>query len=75
MAHLRVKEIAKAKGYTQKRLAEESGNAPGTINRYWNNYGRQVNLDVLEGLAHVLGVKIADLIVTDGASGEEQPAA
>lgn len=65
MAHLRVAEIAREKGYTQKRLSEESGNAPGTINRYWNNYGKQVNLDVLEGIARALGVKLSDLIVTN----------
>lgn len=70
MAHLRVAEIAREKGYTQKRLAEESGNAPGTINRYWNNYGRQVNLDTLEGIARALGVTIYDLIVSDEAKSE-----
>ena len=75
MAHLRLKEIAQAKGYTQKRLADESGSAPGTVNRYWNNYGRMVNLDVLEGLAKALGVTIYELIVEDGASSEEHPAA
>jgi transcriptional regulator with XRE-family HTH domain len=65
MARLRVAEIAKAKGYTQKRLAEESHNAPGTINRYWNNYGKQVNLDTLEGIARALGVSLHELIDTE----------
>ena len=68
MARLRVDEIAKDKGYTQKRLAEESDVAPGTINRYWNNYGHQVNLDVLENIARALGVGLYDLIATDTVS-------
>jgi transcriptional regulator with XRE-family HTH domain len=55
---LRVREQAEAQGYSIRRLSHESGVPYQTVFRYWHNYIRSPNPDILKKLAQVL--KISD---------------
>ena len=57
---LRVKEILKEKGLTQKELAVKMGKAPQYINNVVNG-GKDASIGVLESIADALGVKFVEL--------------
>lgn len=58
MADLRVKELCKEKGFTQKMLAEKIGVAEISLSRSING---NPSLDTLNKIASALGVSIAEL--------------
>lgn len=64
--HLRVREIAEAKGFNQASLARASGLGFTTVRRLWHKPRQEVSTKTLERLARALGVSIADLL-------EEEP--
>jgi putative transcriptional regulator len=59
---LRIQDIAKEKGITQKQLAIKSGVTEPLLNRYWNNHTQSVTLKQLAMIAKTLGVEPGDLI-------------
>ncbi len=58
---LRVKELAKAKGFNQSSLSRASDVSFLTIKRIYQNPYKDVALSTLEKLAKALGVRVADL--------------
>lgn len=61
--NLRVKEICKAKGITQKQLAEQMGIAEISLSRSINT---NPTLSTLENIAKALGVEITELFSEKG---------
>ncbi len=59
----RVRELRKARGWSQARLAEEAGVRRATVNRIENDRLKVIALDVLEKLAKALGCDPGYLIV------------
>ena len=62
--HLRVAELRRAKGWTQRELAERAGISRQTVIRAESEANRRLDYDVLEKLAEALAVDPAYLIVT-----------
>ncbi len=60
---LRIKEIRKAKDWTQAELAEKAGVRRATVNRIENAKVTSIDLEVLEKLAKALDVDPGYLIV------------
>ena len=60
---LRIKEIRKAKDWTQAELAEKAGVRRATVNRIENARVKAIDLEVLEKLAKALDVDPGYLIV------------
>lgn len=58
---MRIKEIRKARGLTQRELAELLGTTSGVVSR-WENYPSRVNIPTLTNLAKVLDCSPADLL-------------
>lgn len=82
MPRLRVREVAEQKGYNMSQLARRADIAMGTVRRYWYStsggkaYGtplREIDMVVLQAIAHVLRVAIADLIVEDSSDDDVPP--
>ena len=76
MPQLRVRQLAEARGLDVYALQQQSGVAMPSTNRYWHGTAdgdaegvplRLVDLEELNAIAKVMGVKIANLI-EDGAS-------
>jgi transcriptional regulator with XRE-family HTH domain len=63
--YLRIAQLADQKEWNQLDLAERTGLNPGTINRYWRNQGRQVDIDVLTKIADALGISMLDLFTEE----------
>ncbi|MFR9511375.1 MAG: helix-turn-helix transcriptional regulator [Rikenellaceae bacterium] len=63
---LRVKEICKEKGITQKQLAEKIGVAEISLSRSINT---NPTLSTMENIATALGVEITELFSTSGNNG------
>jgi putative transcriptional regulator len=63
---LRIKELRKAKGWTQKELAEISGVRQATVSRYERNLIDSVNLELLAKIARGLDVDVDDIIQDEG---------
>ncbi|MFI3290206.1 MAG: helix-turn-helix transcriptional regulator [Rikenellaceae bacterium] len=63
---LRVKDICKEKGITQKQLAEKIGVAEISLSRSINT---NPTLSTMENIATALGVEITELFSTSGNSG------
>lgn len=59
---LRIQEVARQRGITQKQLAKKSGVTEPLLNRYWNNHTQSVTLKQLAMIASALGVKPGDLL-------------
>lgn len=79
MPRLRVREVAEQKGFNMSQLARRADIAMGTVRRYWYSTSggkadgaplREIDMVVLQAIAHVLNVTIADLIVED--DGEQR---
>ncbi len=62
---VRLRKYREAKGWTQQELSERAGIRQGTISNLETGKGRRVDLDVLERLAKVLGVKKASDLLVD----------
>lgn len=60
MPELRIKEIIKEKGITQKELADRMGKAPQYINNVVNG-GKDTSVNILEAIADALDVPLASL--------------
>lgn len=58
----RIKRLRGARGWSQRRLAEECGLHPGMINRIENGHVQSPQRETLEALADCLGVAVEDLI-------------
>ncbi len=65
MAKLIIKEIAQSKQINQSQLQLRAGVSAQLLNRYWNNHTRSIALDQIEQIAHALGVKPGELIISD----------
>ena len=61
--YLRVAELRRAKGWTQKELADRAGISRQTVIRVESDANRRLDYDVLESLAEAFGVDPAFLIV------------
>lgn len=58
----RIKRLRGARGWSQRRLAEESGLHPGHVNRIESGRVPSPQHDTLEAIAECLGVEVEDLI-------------
>ena len=59
--HLRIKEIAKKKGFTMKKIAEELKTTAPMIT-YYEKGNVDISLDKLQEIANVLSCEIFELI-------------
>jgi transcriptional regulator with XRE-family HTH domain len=62
---LKLKEYRERKGLSQAQLAKAVGVRQATISDLETGKSRRIELDVLDKLARVLGVKPAALLVAD----------
>lgn len=61
--HLKVQEVIDKKGWTQKRLSEETGLRRAAISEICNNLRTTINKEHLEKIAEVLGLNhISEII-------------
>lgn len=70
---LRVKEILKERGLTQKELAAMMGKSPQYIANVLNSE-QGISVNVLIELARVLDVEFRDLFAVTRADGKDAPA-
>ncbi len=61
MIRLKVKEVAKTKGYSMSRLSREANMAYKTIQTIWRNPYHEVTTTTLNKLARAMGVKPDEL--------------
>jgi len=59
--HLKIREIAEAKGITRTQLSRRADINYATVNAIWNNPQHDVSIKLLEKIAGALGVEISDL--------------
>ncbi|MBO0789672.1 MAG: helix-turn-helix transcriptional regulator [Ktedonobacteraceae bacterium] len=62
MLRLRVKEVAKEKGFGQGKLARAADMAPNTVRAIYRDPFREVTTTTINKLAKALGVPVTDLI-------------
>lgn len=63
MVRLKVKEIAAAKGISQRQISVRTGIDINAVRRIFRNpVGIEVRLDTLDRIAKVLGVDVSELI-------------
>src|SRR5436309_4585064 len=65
MLRLRVKEVAEQQGLNQSQLQIKAGVNMGLLRRYWHNETSEVRFEPLEKIAHALGVKPEELLISD----------
>ncbi len=65
MFRLKVKEVAKAKGISQRQLFIRSGVDIKTIQRIYRNPHTVITVETLAKLADVLGVDVSELIESE----------
>lgn len=65
MAKLIIKHLATKQGLNQSQLQLKAAVTPQLLYRYWHNKTKSVELEQLEAIAKVLGVRPGDLIVPD----------
>lgn len=65
MAKLIIKHLAVKQGLNQSQLQLKAAVTPQLLYRYWHNKTKSVELEQLESIAKVLGVRPGDLIVPD----------
>lgn len=73
MIRLKVKEVAAAKGISQRQVSVRTGIDINAIRRIFRNpVGIEVKLDTLDRIAKVLGVDVSELIesIDEGKEGE-----
>ncbi len=62
MLRLRVRTVAEAKGYTIRRLQEESGVSYDTVLKYWHNQVRRIDTATPAPPAKALQTTSIDLL-------------
>lgn len=62
MARFTLQDIAKPQRWSARKLAQETGLAYNTVWGIWTNKSRRADLDTLDKLASVLGIKPQHLI-------------
>jgi transcriptional regulator with XRE-family HTH domain len=63
---VKLEEVLKSRGLTQKQLAEMTGIRPAAISELFNNQRKSLNKEHLEKIAAVLDIKdITELIEID----------
>lgn len=62
--HVRLKEILKEKGISQKELAKMTDIRPAAISELANNLRTTINREHIEKIAHVLGIERLDELIT-----------
>ena len=75
MIYIRLKELAKEKGFSQGKLSRASDVDDNTIKRIYRNPYVTVTTETLSKLAKALGVSIHDLLVEvpdDQAEGDHR---
>lgn len=72
MARLRVKEIAKEKGFDATRLARESNVGYNVVLKLFNKPNHNATLETLQAIADALGVRVSDLLAEEPLSSESQ---
>lgn len=65
MIRLKVKEVAQAKGISQRKLAIQSGIDIRLIQRIYSNPYRNITIETLDKIAKVLGVDASELIESE----------
>lgn len=63
MAHLRLGELAEARGVTLAQLQRQSGLSRRQLRRYWDHQVKRPNPAVLDKLATTLDVDPAELLL------------
>jgi len=69
-----IRALRKSKGLSQQALADAVGTGRETVNRLENGQQKSVDLDVLEGLARVLGVSPGALLAHADEQQGRRPA-
>jgi transcriptional regulator with XRE-family HTH domain len=73
MIRLKVREIAKQKGMSQRQLFFRSGVDITTLQKIWRNPHTNITIETLGKLARALGVDASELIEGQAdASGDEK---
>ena len=62
MIKIRLSTILGKKRMTQSQLCELTGIRPGTINAYYHEYAKRLNVDDLDKLCNVLGCSLEELL-------------
>jgi transcriptional regulator with XRE-family HTH domain len=74
MVRLKIKEIAKAKGFSQRKLFLRSGVDIKTIQKIYKNPYAVITTETLGKIAEVLGVDASELIESDENNEEKNKA-
>ena len=61
----KIKRLRKAKGITQKQLAEQLHMSKRSIEKYENNEITNININILQDIASALDVSLLSLLVED----------
>lgn len=64
MTRLKVKEVAKQKGFSQRKLSMRSGVDIRTMQRIWRDPYKVVTTETLDKIAKILEVDISELVET-----------
>ena len=62
MIRIRLSTILGEKRWPQKKLAVKAGIRPATVNLYYNELVKQVNLEVLNKFCRALDCQVGDLL-------------
>lgn len=74
MVRLKVQELAVPRGFNISTLSREAKLEIRMVRRYWYNQTRNVSLDAISEIAHVLGVGFFDLFENvESPTGETSP--
>lgn len=73
MTHLRVQELAKARGLNILTLSHRAQLAYGTVAGLWHDKADQYNRRSLDRIAVALGVTVADLFGGEPADTRSEP--
>jgi transcriptional regulator with XRE-family HTH domain len=63
MAHVRLRELAEARGVTMAQLHRQSGLSRSQLRRYWHDQVQRPTPAVIERLATLLAVYPAELLL------------
>jgi len=72
MTHLRVKELAEARGLNIQTLSQRSQLSYTTVLNVWHDKADQLNRRTLDRLAVALGVRVPDLFGGDPVDTREK---
>jgi lambda repressor-like predicted transcriptional regulator len=72
MVRLKVKEVAKSKGFSMGRLSRESNVPYNTIRNIYRNPFYSITTTTLGRIADALGVDVSELVVSDNSPPSQQ---